>query len=845
MSAMLAFMMILSMTTTLGFASVSQDVRDTEYETQAQVLGALGIMVGDAGTGAFRPNDPIKRSEATKIGVALMGLASSAQSSQSSIFPDVANDYWAKGFINTAKAHGLVIGDDTGYFRPEDQIKFSEAVTILIRALGYEVQAKSKGGYPNGYVSVAASIGLSKGVKVAANELISRGDVAIMAYNALRINLMEQTGFGSNVKYEITDKTLLKDKLDVSFIQGKVQAVGASVIDGKAALSKNEIRIDDKVYDAGNTDTRTILGFNADAYYSNKAKKIIAIVPTENANSVISIDSDDIEKVENTLSSKAVYYWKNQESSNKTTKLALENDAVIVYNGKIAGTDKFALIDMGYMSLLDSNSNGKYDIVFVNETTNYVVDEVFASAKKISDKYGNATLKLDFEDESKTIILEMAGEYIGLSQLKEWDVISFTISEDESIVYGNVIRNSVEGKVTELGKEYVIIGDKKLKCASNYPADFTIGDEGVFYLDAYGKIAAFDGVKQKNNSYAYLENMAISTGLGQKLKFELFNSKGEFETVEAAEKITVNSSKNLTHQAAMSAIGETKQLVTFEKDSNGKIKKIVTSKVLEDIDEDEFTLNMNEEDVIYRASSSKLTGSNMSVSITEETVIFDIPAGGSKDDYAIRTKDVFTDGGLYDVKVFNVSEKYQAGAVVVTSVTAKADEASGIAVVEKINVSKNSNGETVHKLYAYSGKKAISLNSKNDTVFKKEGGSLLGEGDIIQFRTNAEGEIDAVTVLFDCAKEQSEAKTKISENLTTIYGRVTKKFSDSVNVQVGSTKAENYEISLAEVYIYDKSLAKNKISVGEIADVERYENDGGKVFMRIFKDQVKEIVVIK
>ena len=235
----------------------------------------------------------------------------------------------------------------------------------------------------------------------------------------------------------------------------------------------------------------------------------------------------------------------------------------------------------------------------------------------------------------------------------------------------------------------------------------------------------------------------------------------------------------------------------------------------------------------------------MSVSITEETVIFDIPAGGSKDDYAIRTKDVFTDGGLYDVKVFNVSEKYQAGAVVVTSVTAKADEASGIAVVEKINVSKNSNGETVHKLYAYSGKKAISLNSKNDTVFKKEGGSLLGEGDIIQFRTNAEGEIDAVTVLFDCAKEQSEAKTKISENLTTIYGRVTKKFSDSVNVQVGSTKAENYEISLAEVYIYDKSLAKNKISVGEIADVERYENDGGKVFMRIFKDQVKEIVVIK
>ena len=235
----------------------------------------------------------------------------------------------------------------------------------------------------------------------------------------------------------------------------------------------------------------------------------------------------------------------------------------------------------------------------------------------------------------------------------------------------------------------------------------------------------------------------------------------------------------------------------------------------------------------------------MSISITGETVIFDIPEGKNKEDYAVRKKDMFSDGGLYDVKVFDVDESYKAGAVIVTNMKSKADEASSLAVVEKVNVSNNSKGETIHKLYAYTDGKLISLNSKNESVLKKEGGSLIGEGDIIQYRTNAEGVIDAITVLFDNSKENSEAKVKHSDNLTTVYGKVVKKFSDSVNVQIGSSKAENYVFSGSRVYVYDKALSKNKIKIGDTSDIERYDNDGGKVFMRIYKDEVKEIVVIK
>ncbi len=845
-SSLLASVMFLSLSTGTVFASIAQDVKNTKYETEATVLGALNIMVGDAYTGNFRPEDPIKRSEATKIGVALMGLSYAANSSGgASSYPDVDQNYWANGFINTATNHGLVIGDDTGKFRPEDQIKFSEAATILVRALGYEPQAKSKGGYPAGYMAVASSIGLTKGISAASGALISRGDVAVMAYNALKINLMEQTGFGSNTKYEITDKTLLEDKHNITLVTGKVNAVGTSVLDSGSALSKNEIRIGDKNYSTGKTDIRTILGFNVEGYLNNQTKEIIAVVPQDGMNAVLNIDADNISSVENTLSSKAVNYWKDLDSSSKTTKATVENDAYVVYNGKKSDFSKFGLISSGYMSLLDSDSNGKYDIVFVNETTNYVVDEVYPASQKITDKYSMPTLTLDFEDKNKTVILERGNEYIDISKLNQWDVITFTISEDEDIIFGNVVNDPLEGKITEISDNHVYVSGKKLSVAANYPGSFSVNDEGIFYIDYEGKIAAFDGVKSHNANYAYLENVAVTTGLSKVLKLELFTKEGKFEILEGASKMAVNSSRNLTPDEALSAIGATGKLVTFEKDSAGKVKKIVTATQSSDINEDIFTLNMSEEDVVYRASSSKLTGSDMSVSINSDTIIFDIPADGNKDDYAVRSKSVFADGGLYDVMVFDVTMDYKAGAVVITNSDADADEASDIAVVDKVTVSKNSKGETIHKLYAFSGGKAVTLDSKDETTFVKSGTTLIKSGDIIQYRTNAQGAVDAINVLFDTDAANEEAKTEVSENLTTVYGRVVKKFSDSVNVQIGSSNAENYEISKATVYVYNSSVSKNKITVGDISDVERYENDGGKVFMRIYKDEVKEIVVIK
>ncbi|MBQ4629435.1 MAG: S-layer homology domain-containing protein [Clostridia bacterium] len=848
-SALAATAVTATMFASVSFAAIPSDAVGTEIEKQATVLGALEIMVGDAGTGTFRPQDPIIRSEVAKVGVALLGLSQVADSSSDvSFYPDVDASHWANGFINVATAQKLVIGDDTGTFRPDDQIKYSEAVAILVRALGYEPQAKTKGGYPAGYITTASTIGLTKGVPGSAEKLISRGDVAKLAYNALTINLMEQTGFGTNVDYDVTDKTLLEDKLDTALVSGKVEAVGSSSLDGSSELEKDEIQIDGKVYNTGYADVRNLLGFSVDAYVSQKSNRkntLIAAVPSDGQNTVLSVGAENIDKIVTGSSSMTLHYFEDADNHNKSAKATIQADAHIIYNGKSADTEKFAPIESGSIVLLDSDNDKKFDVVFVNETQNYVIDEVFTNTNKITDKYNLPALELDTKDDSKTVVIEKDNEYVGVDSLEEWDVVTLTKSEDEELIYATVIRNSFQGKVSEKDSGYVYIDGKKYKTASNYTEGLSLGDEGTFYLDIEGKIAAFNRKNSKNANYAYLIKAAMLGGMDKTLNLKVFTMDGKTELLSTASKLRVDSSSGLTPEEALAKIGSGDRLITFETNSKGEVNKIYTAKASDTIDEDSFVMNFEENDVVYRASSSKLISSKASVTVGADTVIFDIPEGGNESDYAIRNKSVFSDGGLYNIKVFDISENYKAGVIIVTNSVAKVDEASPIAVIKSITTVKNDDGDTVHKIYALSENKEIVLTSKDEKTFVKENGSLLKEGDVIQFRTAVSGEVDTMSVLFDISEKDSEFKKDISGDLTTIYGRITKKFADSVNVQVSDSRHENFDIENASVFVYDSSVKKNKVSIGDKSDLQTYENDGGKVFMKIYKDTVTEIVVIK
>lgn len=856
------FCMLLSMFGTAFAYNVPEDVAGTVYEESAELLGALGIMVGDD-DGEFRPNDTIIRSEFAKIAVHALGLEDVAETSkEASNFPDVVEGHWATGYINVAANQGIIVGDDVGTFRPDDKITYAEAVTILVRVLGHEPSALTKGAFPTGYLVVGNEIGITKGVSASAGAEINRGGVARMTYNALTIKLMERTGFGNDVSYEVVDKTLLADKLNVQKSNGLVQANGHTSLTGNSSLKKNEVNIGGEVYKLGDTNADKLLGHHVTFYYQeddNSSDKTLLVVRTNEAKTdVITIGAEDIVSVTTDANSQTVVkYWVDKENDSESTEDVLSATAKLIYNGKSEtfNTDKLTPTS-GTLTLVDNDGDDIYDIAQVINYENHVVEDISTAANAIYDKYGKPTLTLDPDNKNVHFELtDLKGNEVALKDLKEWDVLAVAKSTDGKLLDLTLVRESVEGRITGKNDTKFFIEGKGYEVADNYTATINLNDQGVFYLDIDGRIAAIDTTKKASNNYAYLISAKSGVSFDDTLNIKLFNANGEVVTLETAEKIRFNGTANQTAETVLTALKNSgsevvQQLITFETNGDNKINELTlaTDKTSTgEIVANGFTLNMVANDVVYKSASSKLGN----VVVGEETVVFNIPAGKtSATDFSMGNKNTFVNNNQYNIRVYDLKEDYTAGVIIVTNATGNPEENSTIAVVDQIAQTLDENDQQTDALEFFQDGEKKSLMAVDTTILVKDNGSggttALEQGDIIQYRLNGDGKIDNITLLFDIDDKATEAKTEHSDRLTTLYGKVTKKFSNSVNVTVNGAAEENYNIANATVYNYDSTKNSNKISVVTPGDVQRFEEANPRlVFMRIYDHEVKEIVIIR
>ena len=837
--------------------TLPEDIKDTRFEEPAQVLAALGIMVGDKESGLMRPESEIRRSEVAKMAVMALGLEDVAEASnEKTIFPDVVEDHWANGYINVANSQGIVIGDDNGNFRPDDSITYAEAMAIMVRILGYEPVAATKGGFPSGYIVVGSDKGLNKNVTGSANEAILRGDVAYMTYNALTAKLMEQVGFGSNLSYEEVDKTLLFDRLGVTKGEGQINAIESSALTGDSSLKKGQVKIDDDIFETS-YNINNLLGYNV-VYYSiendNGDNEIILATPKKDANSSVTISADLFDELTEKSGNKAINYFKS-ESTSKTTTAELDKDAILIYNGKCEEMSD-ELINMkdkaGNITLLDTNKDNKYDIVFVTEYENMVVEEV-TSTHKIIDKYGKPSLKLDPEDTSISFRMTMGLEELAAADLQEYDVLSVAASKDKELYDVVVTRKAVEGKITEMDDEGVTIKGEHYKIAANYTQTLSMGTEGVFYLDAEDKIAAVDTAATLSSNYAYLMR-AYTDNNSEKTSFKVYNSSGEEVTLEAKDKIKFNGkSGTLAEDAAkeLNKDGATvKQLVTYDLNSDGKVVAINTAKDNTEtgsVDKNHFTKNSELKNAVYNEKLKKIGNIN----ITSDTIIFDIPADSSSAaDYSIASIDMFEDEAKYDVTVFDRQDDFTAKAIIVSNASFQTNADASLAVVSKISDATNADDIETDKLYAFvDGEEKVIIAEEKGILVKGEGENqkALSNGDIIQYKTNENGEIVNVRVLFDASTKAEEKEFSPTENLSIVYGKVTQKFAQSMNVAVNDGEVKNYALSNdVVVYSVDTTKSKNNIETVTIGDIQKYnEDEGNRVFIKIYKDIVTEVVIVK
>lgn len=162
------------------------DVTDVQTARNAEVLKLMGVMEG-GGDGRFMPERSLTRAEFCKMAVVLMGASDSVSRYKTvTIFPDVRSNHWALGYINYAVRGGtrLIAGLPDGTFAPDRTISCGEAVTILMRLLGY-TDADSGVIWPEGYMALAGEAGLTDGLTLAGGAEITRAEAAKLFVNVL------------------------------------------------------------------------------------------------------------------------------------------------------------------------------------------------------------------------------------------------------------------------------------------------------------------------------------------------------------------------------------------------------------------------------------------------------------------------------------------------------------------------------------------------------------------------------------------------------------------------------------------------------------------------------------
>lgn len=487
-SAVIALAMSLSSVVALAANKSFTDVAESaSYYQAVTTLANLGIIAGYE-DGSFKPDEKITRAEVTTMVVAAMNLSEQADSMKGTTkFSDMqsAATEWASGYVNCGVANKFIAGYEDGTFRPGNNVQYAHIITMLVGALNYGDYATYMGGYPDGYIQIARTSGLTKGIAANATDEMTRAQVAVLIYNFLDTAKVEMDGMSWNSFGELvpnvaiqdgTDdtyyRTILTENWGIYILEGTVTATSKS--DSGSALDADEVMFEigktkeknnvngyddpssDDINAVGNeiianvgaTDAANYLNTYAVIYaqYTDNDEWVIKHFEESGKNKSVKfaaglIDDEDY-LIDADKDTRDYVRFYATADANKSTKYSLDN-AVLYVNGRaVNGTNAITEADFeeyilnndaGEVELIDQYSSkqasdGYYDIINVTYYATAMVDAVVAKTGRISfEEYtSNAagSITLDPEDEDLEYSITLDGTEIAVTDLKADDVLT-------------------------------------------------------------------------------------------------------------------------------------------------------------------------------------------------------------------------------------------------------------------------------------------------------------------------------------------------------------------------------------------------------------------------------------
>ncbi|MDY3927965.1 MAG: S-layer homology domain-containing protein [Clostridia bacterium] len=483
---------------TLSIVGVSAEA-DNEYSDNVELMKGLGIFTSD-----FEKNedDNVTRADFVKYVLNFRGIEAD-QYAQNVGFYDVDEMSSYATYVNAGVNLGFVSGFGDGTFRPEEAVICEHATKIMVAVLGGDKLVKEG-------LTTTAELANKFGVSVKADGKaeMTYGLLTKLLKNGLSAKpLLFEVGennaftFSENDALWVFHKTeKIRGIVTANDLTGLSSVNGAVNNDGYIRLGNEEMKYDADSYN-------DILGKQVEAYVcrEDEAEPVIKYMTETNKNTVTVIQNDMIYSDDSGFSA---YNFVYENENGKKIEKKLDG-AYIIYNG-IAKPDyskENISPKIGWVTIIDNNSDGKIDIVNVfNADLTVVCGTVSVNSNftVITDKFDNSkTIRVESDKVDDTQVF-INGEVSNIGNIKDGMLILKGSNGDHTIMY--VYDQSFVGKVNGTHGDTLSIDSKRYKYSESANIDrLKLNMQYRFYTDDKDCIFAFDKIGSDNDlHYGYL-----------------------------------------------------------------------------------------------------------------------------------------------------------------------------------------------------------------------------------------------------------------------------------------------------------------------------------------------------
>lgn len=373
LALVLAVALIASLAITASAATYTDEAKiNTNYAEAVDVLTALGVLRG-TGNGEFSPGNYITRAEVATIVYRIMTAdvldAQKGLYTDYNVFKDVSSTDWYAGYVNYAANGELVKGDGTNFY-PLSNVTGYQVLAIMLRAIGYGRNGEFEGsGWHVRVAAQAKELGITNGITDGTlGAYVTRELVSSLLFKTIQLETVVYSPALGYYTADVVgaDTTCLGYK---KFGLNKVAGVVAEgsgyynncvTVSGAEALVGSDANVqvivsDDEVFETGRS---------AYVWTTEVAGAHYALTGVKYTDTVLATVYDDD--------------WNDWTTAPTATTAAANNFVAATdtaYGVYVNGSrGSLSSIKLGSeVRLIDSNHNGKIDLVLVRDETVYTV----------------------------------------------------------------------------------------------------------------------------------------------------------------------------------------------------------------------------------------------------------------------------------------------------------------------------------------------------------------------------------------------------------------------------------------------------------------------------------------